>query len=156
MPPFEIAVATDLTEEGLNLLRGEDDLRVVAVRPTRREVRAALTTAHALIARDDLSIDAALLADAPRLRVIGRVGASLNGIDIDAASARGIMVMNTPGVSAVAAGEHTVALILGLARRLVEMHNSLAAGEWVQDRASLAGVQLQGKTLGIVGFGRVG
>ncbi|NUQ03961.1 MAG: phosphoglycerate dehydrogenase, partial [Anaerolineae bacterium] len=86
MPLFEIAVATDLTEEGLNLLRGEGDLRVAAVRPARREVSAALTTAHALIARDDLSIDAALLADAPRLRVIGRVGASLNGIDIDAAS----------------------------------------------------------------------
>ncbi|MCK6576689.1 MAG: phosphoglycerate dehydrogenase [Anaerolineae bacterium] len=156
MPLFEIAVATDLTEEGLNLLRGEGDLRVAAVRPARREVSAALTTAHALIARDDLSIDAALLADAPRLRVIGRVGASLNGIDIDAASARGIMVMNTPGVSAVAAGEHTVALILGLARRLVEMHTGMAAGRGEQERAALAGVGLQGKTLGIVGFGRVG
>ncbi|MBK8026918.1 MAG: phosphoglycerate dehydrogenase [Chloroflexi bacterium] len=156
MPPYEIIVATDMTEEGLNLLRGEDDVVVRCVPPQMSALREALAAAHAVIVRDDVVIDAALLAAAPALRVVGRMGASLNGIDIDAASSRGIIVMNTPGVSAVAAGEHTVALILGLARRLVGLHSSLAAGEWLEGPARIPGVQLQGKTLGIVGFGRVG
>lgn len=156
LPPFEIIVATELTEEGLNLFRGEDDLSVETVSASLATLREKLATAHALIARDNVVIDAELLANAPNLRVVGRVGASLNGIDIDAASQRGIVVMNTPGVSAIAAGEHTVALILALSRRLVESHNSLRDGYWLMDRKGQAGIQLQGKTLGIVGYGRVG
>jgi len=155
-PLFQIILATDLTDEGVNLLRGEADVELHLVSPTLPALREKLATAHALIARDDVVIDAALLKDAPNLRVIGRVGASLNGIDIDAASARGIVVMNTPGVSAIAAGEHTVMLILALSRRLIEAHNNLRAGYWLLDRKRQAGFQLQGKTLGIIGYGRVG
>ncbi|MDZ4771137.1 MAG: phosphoglycerate dehydrogenase [Chloroflexota bacterium] len=153
---FAVVVATDITDEGLSLLRGEDDLIVHTIAPTADALRDYLPTVHALIARDDVTIDRALLDAAPNLRVIGRVGASLNGIDIDAASVRGIVVMNTPGVSAIAAGEHTVTLILALARRLVEAHNSLGAGFWLLDRRRQAGTQLMGKTLGIIGYGRVG
>ncbi|MBC8099032.1 MAG: phosphoglycerate dehydrogenase, partial [Armatimonadetes bacterium] len=101
-------------------------------------------------------LDAEVLDTAPLLKVIGRVSAGLNGIDIEAATARGIMVTHTPGVSAVAAGEHTLALMLALSRRLVVTHQALKEGWWLLDRKQQAGTQLYGKTLGIIGFGRVG
>jgi D-3-phosphoglycerate dehydrogenase len=153
---FSIVIATDLTDESLNVLRAADDVTIHTVNPTTPALRDKLKTAHALIARDDVHIDVALLEQAPCLRVIGRVGASLSELDIDAATARGIIVMNTPGANAIAAGEHTLALMLALSRKLIVAHNSLKDGWWLLDRKRQAGIQLQGKTLGLVGLGRVG
>jgi D-3-phosphoglycerate dehydrogenase len=153
---FNILVATDLAESGLGLLRDADDVTVQSVTPTLPAVREGLKTAHALIARDGVPIDKQLIDDSPNLQVIGHVGAGINGIDMEAATGRGIIVMNTPGTNAVAAGEHTLALMLALSRKLVVAHNSLKEGWWLLDRKRQAGTQLQGKTLGVVGLGRVG
>ncbi len=153
---FRIIVATDLTDEALAALRANADVEVVQVSPRQRNVQEAIAGAHALIARDDVHVDRALLDAAPLLKVIGRVGAGLSGIDIPAASTRGIIVTNTPGTSAIAAAEHTLALMLGLSRKLVTLHNSLKEGYWLLDRKRQAGNQLSGKTLGILGLGRVG
>jgi D-3-phosphoglycerate dehydrogenase / 2-oxoglutarate reductase len=153
---YKIVVATDLTDEALEALQAEADIDVTMVAPRLRAVQEALADAHALIARDDVPVDKALLDAAPNLKVVGRVGAGLSGIDIPAASARGIVVTNTPGTSAVAAAEHTLALMLGLSRRLVALHDSLKEGYWLLDRKRQAGNQLSGKTLGIIGLGRVG
>ncbi len=155
MPDFSILVATDLTEESINILRSSVELTLV--NPANGvALRDGLKHAHALIARDDVTIDASLLALAPNLKVIGRVGANLGGIDIEAATGRGIIVMNTPGVNAIAAGEHAITLMLALSRKLISAHNSLKEGFWLLDRKRQAGTQLHGKTLGIVGLGRVG
>jgi len=155
LPDFSILVATDLTEESINILRSSVELTLV--NPANGvALRDGLKHAHALIARDDVTIDASLLALAPNLKVIGRVGANLGGIDIEAATGRGIIVMNTPGVNAIAAGEHAITLMLALSRRLISAHNSLKEGFWLLDRKRQAGTQLHGKTLGIVGLGRVG
>jgi D-3-phosphoglycerate dehydrogenase len=151
-----ILIATDLTDDALSILNGASDIAVQRVPPTPAAIKPALKDAHAIIARDDVQLDAALLADAPHLRVIGRVGTSLSGIDIDAATERGIVVMHTPGANAVAAGEHTFTLMLALCRRVVAAHNSLRDGFWLLDRKRQAGTQLQGKTLGVIGLGRVG
>lgn len=151
-----ILVATDLTESGVALLHDADDMEVHVITPTVQAVREGLQNAHALIARDDVHIDRPLLECAPHLRVIGRVGAGLSNIDIEAATSRGIIVMNTPGANAIAAGEHTLALMLALSRKLVTAHNSLKDGWWLLDRKRQAGTQLHGKTLGLIGFGRVG
>ncbi|MBC7870738.1 MAG: phosphoglycerate dehydrogenase [Chitinophagaceae bacterium] len=156
MDKFTILIATDLTEESMALLRGADDIQVQTVTPALAAVREGLKSAHALIARDDVQIDAGLLEHAPNLKVIGRPAAGLSGIDLETATGRGVMVMNTPGVSAVAAGEHTFALMLALSRRLISAHNSMKEGYWLMDRKRQAGTQLQGKTLGLIGFGRVG
>lgn len=156
MPPFNVLVATDLTDESMQLLRDAPDVTVQVVPPTRHAVRDVLKTAHVIIARDDLEIDAELLNYAPELKIIGHPSAGLSGIDLDKATERGIIVMNTPGVSAVAAAEHTFALLLALCRRLVDAHTSMRAGYWLLDRKRQAGTQLNGKTLGIVGLGRVG
>lgn len=153
---FHVLVATDLTDDSLSLLHGADGVRVEQVTPKLQTLREKLATAHAIIARDDLTIDADLLDHAPCLKVIGRVSAGLSGIDIEAATVRGVMVTSTPGTSATAAGEHTLALMLALSRRLVVTHNSLKDGWWLLDRKRQAGTQLKGKTLGIIGLGRVG
>lgn len=153
---FHILVATDLTADSLDMLHGAPDTQAQAVTPTLAALRAGLQDAHALIARDEIDIDRALIAAAPRLQVIARVGTTLSGIDIEAATARGIVVMNTPGTSAIAHAEHTLALMLALSRRLISAHNSLKDGCWPLDRTRQAGTQLHGKTAGIIGLGRVG
>jgi D-3-phosphoglycerate dehydrogenase / 2-oxoglutarate reductase len=153
---FHILVATDLTDEGTQLLRDAPDVEVDMVTPTIAAVREGIQRAHAVIARDDVQIDTALLDHAPQLKVIARPAAGVNGIDIDTATERGIIVMNTPGISAIAAGEHTFTLMLALSRRLVNAHNSMRSGYWLLDRRQQAGTQLYGKTLGIIGLGRVG
>lgn len=151
-----ILVATELTERSLNMVRESDDVTVKVISPSHANIREGLKTADAIITRDDVPLDATLLENAPRLKVIARVGADLSGIALDAATARGIIIMNTPGANAIAAGEHTLTLMLALSRRLVTAHNSLRDGYWLLDRKRQAGTQLHGKTLGLIGLGRVG
>ena len=106
--------------------------------------------------RSDFKLDAPLLEVAPQLKLIARMSAGLTGIDVERATERGILVMNTPGVSAIAAAEHTIALMLALSRNLPEVHESLREGWWLFDRQRQVGSQLHGKTIGIIGLGRVG
>ncbi|MFW5709677.1 MAG: phosphoglycerate dehydrogenase, partial [Chloroflexota bacterium] len=153
---FHILVATDLTDESLTLLHDAADITLKTSAPSAQALRSSIKNAHAVICRDDIFIDAELLSHAPDLRVIGHPSAGLGGVDIETATARGVLVMNTPGVSAIAAAEHTVALMLALSRRLVEAHNSMKAGYWLLDRRQQAGNQLNGKVLGLIGMGRVG
>jgi len=96
----------------------------------------------------------AAIAAGPRLEVIGRAGAGVDTIDVEAATERGIIVMNTPGGNTTAVAEHTLGLLLALARRLPAADVSLKAGRWEKSR--LQGVELLGKILGIVGLGRIG
>lgn len=114
----------------------------------------ALTDADALIVRSAVQVDDALLARAPRLRVIGRAGVGVDNIDAEAATRRGIVVMNTPGANAVAVAELTLALMLALARELPRANAALHTGRW--EKKSLAGTEMRGKTLGILGLGRIG
>ena len=99
-------------------------------------------------------VDAAMMDKAPKLRVIGRAGVGVDNVDLDAATKRGIVVMNTPGGNAVAVAEHTFALMLSMARSLPRAHTTMRDGKW--EKKSLQGTELRGKTLGIVGLGRVG
>lgn len=153
---YTIVVATNLTDEAITVLRNADHITLKEVAPKTVIVRESLYDAEALITRDAMRIDEAMLTHAPKLRVIAYVSTALSNVDIEAATMRGIMVMNTPGVSAIAAGEHTLALMLALSRRLPTAHNSIREGYWLLDRQRQAGVQLYGKTLGLIGFGRVG
>ncbi len=113
-----------------------------------------LETADALIVRSAVQADAALLEHARQLRVIGRAGVGVDNIDLDAATRKGIAVMNTPGANAVAVAEQTLAMMLAMARHLCRADALMHAGRW--EKKSLQGTELRGKTLGIVGLGRVG
>lgn len=156
MSQQHIVVATDLTSESIALLESSDEFTIAIVPPKTASVRAALEDATAIITRSDFRLDAPLLEQAPKLRLIARMSAGLTGIDIDCATERGILVMNTPGVSAVAAAEHTLTLMLALNRNLPAVHESLREGWWLFDRGQQIGAQLHGKTIGIIGLGRVG
>ena len=99
-------------------------------------------------------VDAALLEHAGKLRVIGRAGVGVDNIELEAATRHGIAVMNTPGANAIAVAEHTIALMLALARFLPRATETMHAGKW--EKKSLQGTELRGKTLGIIGLGRIG
>ena len=145
-------MADPIAEEGLVLLREHARLELVAGNPAA--LTQHLPQADALLVRSETRVTAALLDKAPRLKVIGRAGAGVDTIDVDAATARGIVVVNAPGGNAVAAAEHTLALIFALARRVSAADASMKQGRWA--RGTYVGLELTGKTLGLVGLGRVG
>ena len=113
-----------------------------------------LETADALIVRSAVQADAKLLEHAKKLRVIGRAGVGVDNIDLDAATHKGIAVMNTPGANAVAVAEQTLGMMLAMARHLCRADALMHAGKW--EKKSLQGTELRGKTLGVIGLGRVG
>ena len=115
---------------------------------------AALADADALVVRSAVQVDDALMEHAPKLRVIGRAGVGVDNIDADAATRRGIVVMNTPGANAVAVAELTIGLMLALARKLPTANSTMHAGKW--EKKSLQGAELRGKRLGILGLGKIG
>jgi D-3-phosphoglycerate dehydrogenase len=115
---------------------------------------AALADADALVVRSAVQVDDALMAHAPKLRVIGRAGVGVDNIDAEAATRRGIVVMNTPGANAVAVAELTIGLMIALARKLPAANTTMHAGKW--EKKNLQGSELRGKTLGILGLGRIG
>jgi D-3-phosphoglycerate dehydrogenase len=147
---MKIVVADKITERGIALLE-ESGWRVA--RPAPGALTAELADADALIVRSATRVTAALVEAAPRLRVVGRAGVGTDNIDLDAATRRGVLVMNTPGGNAVSVAEHTLALLLALARSVPQLNAAVHAGRWEK---SSAGVELRGKTLGLVGLGRVG
>jgi D-3-phosphoglycerate dehydrogenase / 2-oxoglutarate reductase len=115
---------------------------------------ASLAEADALVVRSAVQVDDALMEHAPKLRVIGRAGVGVDNIDAEAATRRGIVVMNTPGANAVAVAELTLCLMIALARKVPAANATMHAGKW--EKKSLQGTELRGKTLGILGLGRVG
>lgn len=145
---------TTMREEGMALLRGAGELRMAtSLEPAvlRREVAEA----DALVVRTAGEIDAALMDAAPRLRVIGRHGVGYDQIDVEAATERGIQVVYTPGANTQSVAEHTIAFLIGLSKNFPRQMRALAEGRY-HDRTRCVGHDLPGRTLGIIGFGRIG
>ncbi len=131
------------------------DLRYTAPgQMSRDQVMGAIGDADALIIRSATKVDAAMIDAAPKLKFIARAGVGVDNVDLPAATAHKIVVMNTPDGNTISTAEHTIGLMLALARHIPQAHASLAGGKW--DRKSFTGVELKGKTLGLVGFGRIG
>jgi len=153
MPPMRVVVAEAIAEAGIDILRASTVVDI-AVGVDREELKRRLADADALVVRSATAVDADLIAAAPRLRVIGRAGIGVDNIDITAATNAGVLVVNAPRANAVSAAEHTMGLILAQARNIASADASLRDGKW--DRKRFGGVELFGKTLGIVGLGRIG
>ena len=151
--PHKILVSEPISEVGLAELRRSF---TVDYRPELADSQlvAALADADALIVRSKTKVTAEAIAAGERLRVIGRAGVGYDNIDLEAATARGILVMNVPDANTISATEHTFALMFALARRIPAAVRSMSEGKWA--RAQLVGHELFEKTLGIVGFGRIG
>lgn len=150
----KIFVADEVSEGGLGPLRSAGF--IVEKRPglALPELREALKDCEGLIVRSETKVTSELLDAANSLRVIGRAGVGVDNIDVNAATVRGIVVMNAPDGNTITTAEHTIALLISLARSIPQASSSLKAGRW--DRKKFIGVELQGKTLGIVGLGRIG
>lgn len=148
-------VVDNLAEEGVRILRQEPDLEVIRGDDLSDAERAeALARAEGLILRSRTKVTPEFLEGAPRLRYIARAGVGVDNIDLTAASRRGIVVMNTPGGNTTSTAEHTWAMVLALSRNLPQAHAALKQGKW--ERKAFIGTQLAGKTLGVIGLGRVG
>ncbi|MEN6557762.1 MAG: NAD(P)-dependent oxidoreductase, partial [Thermoguttaceae bacterium] len=151
----KILVLDELSKDGLNLLESAANLEVeVRTGLKGADLRNALLEADGAICRSGVKITADVLQGNTRLRAIARAGVGVDNIDTQAATRQGIVVMNTPGGNTVSTAEHTIALMLGMSRNVANANQSLVEGRW--DRKKFMGVQLAGKTLGIVGLGRVG
>ncbi len=150
---MRILVAEKLAPEGVGLLAAEHQ---VDERPgfSRGELLAALPDYEGLVVRSQVQVDAEAIASGRNLIVIGRAGVGVDNVDVDAATRAGITVVNAPTGNTVAAAEHTMALLLAVARHVAEADASVRRGEW--RRGELLGVELRGRTLGIVGLGRIG
>ena len=152
---FHVLVPDSVHQKAIDILKASAGIVVSA--PGRME-RAALLDAvgdaQALIIRSGVSADAELIRAAPQLKAIARAGVGVDNVDLAAASARGIVVMNTPGGNTISTAEHAFGLMIALSRHIPQGHQSLAQGRW--DRKAFSGVELKGKTLGIIGLGRIG
>ncbi len=152
---MKIVLAEKVSPATLAILKKEPGWDVVtADQIPAGGLPAALADADALIVRSAVQADATLLAAAPKLRIIGRAGVGVDNIDAVEATRRGIVVMNTPGANAVAVAELTLGLMISLARSIPRANGGMHQGKW--DKKSLQGSELRGKTLGIVGCGRIG
>jgi D-3-phosphoglycerate dehydrogenase / 2-oxoglutarate reductase len=151
---MKILVADSISASALDVLKAEHSFDVVNLPKTKGSVVEEIKDADALIVRSATKVTAELIAGAPKLRAVGRAGVGVDNVDLDAATARGIVVMNTPGGNATSVAEHTMALILGLSRRVPQADGLLKQGKW--EKKKLQGNEVRGKTLGLVGLGKIG
>jgi D-3-phosphoglycerate dehydrogenase len=151
---MKIVLAEKVSPATLAVFEAEPGWEVLTHDQLPNGLPAALADADALVVRSAVQVDDALMEHAPRLRVIGRAGVGVDNIDAESATRRGIVVMNTPGANAVAVAELAVCLMIALARKVPAANSSMHAGKW--EKKILQGSELRGKTLGILGLGRVG
>ncbi|MGN9803859.1 phosphoglycerate dehydrogenase [Micromonospora sp. L32] len=148
-----VLIAEELAPAAIEVLAHDFDVRHVDG-TDRPALLSALSEADAVIVRSATQIDAEAIAAAPRLKVVARAGVGLDNVEVPAATARGVMVVNAPTSNIVSAAEQAVALLLAVARNTAAASAALKAGEW--KRSKYTGVELQGKTVGVVGLGRIG
>lgn len=155
MSRYRILIADPINGEGLSPLQDETNFELVTMPGLKgEELTTALTQFDAVIVRSSTTITRESLEQTERLRVIGRAGVGVDNIDVEAATERGIAVLNAPSGNTISAAELTMALLLSLVRKVPAADRSMKRGEW--DRKSFKGIELYGKTLGLVGAGRIG
>jgi D-3-phosphoglycerate dehydrogenase len=145
-----VLVREAIAPAGVDLLRERFDVDV----DLDSELADIIDRYDAIVVRSATKLTAELIDRATRLKVIGRAGVGVDNVDVDAATRRGIVVANAPESTVVSAAEHTIGLLVGLARNIPQAHAALKQGRW--ERKEYGGIELAGKTLGVLGFGRIG
>jgi D-3-phosphoglycerate dehydrogenase / 2-oxoglutarate reductase len=153
---MKIVVCDPISPKGIELLQQRPEFEVVVLpkRLPEPELLPVVADAVALLVRSETKVTRKVIEAAPKLRVVGRAGVGVDNVDIAAATQHGTVVMNTPGGNTVTTAELSFAMLLALARKVPQAHTSMAAGKW--DRKLFQGMELLGKTLGILGMGRIG
>jgi len=151
----KVLVADPVSERGVSELRGNGELDVTVKTGLKEDALLEIIPEFsALVVRSQTKATARLLAAAGKLKVIGRAGVGVDNVDVDAATRRGIIVMNTPGGNTISTAEHAFSLLMSMARNIPQAHATMKAGKW--DRKSFEGVELYNKTLAVIGMGRIG
>jgi len=151
---MKILVSDPLSKEGIEILKKEKFTIDERPKIPHNELKKLIKDYDALIIRSGTKVTADIIKASQKLKVIGRAGVGLDNVDCDAASKKGIIVMNTPGGNTISAAEHTISLILALSRNIPQANASMKNGEW--NRKKFMGVELYEKTLGVIGLGRIG
>jgi D-3-phosphoglycerate dehydrogenase len=152
---FKILVADSLSDEGLNVLKGSKEFIVdVKVGLKAPELKSIIGEYDALVVRSATKVTQEIIEAGTKLKIIGRAGVGLDNVDLKVATAKGIIVMNTPAGNTISTAEHTMSLILSMARSIPQADLSMKKNEW--KRKDFMGVELYNKTIGIVGLGRIG
>jgi D-3-phosphoglycerate dehydrogenase len=152
---FDILVADKLAEEGLAILKSQADVKLTVIPKWEKgELAKVLGNYDGVIIRSGVQIRGPELANPGKLKAIARAGVGVDNVDVEAATKAGVLVMNTPDANTTTTAEHAVALMMALSRKIPQADASLRAGKW--DRNTFMGTQLAGKTLGVIGFGRIG
>lgn len=149
---MNVVIAEMMAPAGTKLLQSQKGWNVVVSTP--KEYTKHLAEADALIVRSAVQVNEAVLKQAPKLRAIGRAGVGVDNVDLAAATAAGVLVMNTPGGNAVSVAEHTIALMLSMARFIPQASASTKAGKW--EKKKFLGSELRGKMIGVIGLGSIG
>src|SRR5579871_4039772 len=149
---MNILIAEPLARAGIELFQAQPGWNTIVSNP--KEYQQHLAEADALLVRSAVQVDASVLAKAPKLRVVGRAGVGVDNVDLEAATEAGVLVMNTPGGNAISVAEHTLALMLTMARHISRADASTRAGKW--EKKKFMGNELRGKTLGVIGLGSIG
>src|SRR2546428_2121652 len=153
---MKVLVCDPISPKGIALLqqRPEFQVEVLPKRLPEAELLPLVNDAVAMVVRSETKVTRKVIEAAPRLRVVGRAGVGVDNVDVEAATQRGVVVMNTPGGNTISTAELSFALILALARKVPQAHASMLAGKW--DRKQFQGTELAGKILGVLGLGRIG
>src|SRR5437870_10381066 len=153
---MKVLVCDPISPKGIALLQQRPEFEVVVLpkRLSEAELLPAVKDAVAMVVRSETKVTRKVIEAAPRLRVVGRAGVGVDNVDVEAATQHGIVVMNTPGGNTISTAELSFAMLLNLARKLPQAHASMSAGKW--DRKQFQGADISGKTLGVLGLGRIG
>ena len=153
---MKILVCDPISPKGIALLQQRPEFEVVVLpkRLSEAELLPIVADAVAMVVRSETKVSKKVLEAAPKLRVVGRAGVGVDNVDVEAATQRGVVVMNTPAGNTITTAELTFTMLLSLARKVPQAHGTMVAGKW--DRKQFQGVELSGKTLGVLGMGRIG
>jgi D-3-phosphoglycerate dehydrogenase / 2-oxoglutarate reductase len=150
---YRVLVKEKIAAAGVDLLRRHFEVDV-RTDMEEEELPSAIAQYDAIVIRSATKLTAAVIDQADRLKVIGRAGIGVDNVDVPAATKRGIIVANAPESNIIAAAEHTIAMLLAQVRNIPQAHGSLKSGKW--ERSRFGGVEVYEKSLGILGFGRIG
>jgi len=153
--PFKVLISDSLSKEAVDILQKEKEFKVdVNTKLTPEELKKVIKDYDALLVRSATKVTKEIIEAADKLKIIGRAGVGLDNVDVEAASKKGIIVVNTPSGNTISTAEHTFSMMLALSRSIPQADLSMKKGEW--ERKKFMGVEVYGKTLGVVGLGRIG
>src|SRR5690349_1097109 len=153
---MNVLICDPISPKGIALFQSRPEFKVTVLEKPLKEAELlpVVKDVEAMVVRSETKVTRKVIEAAPKLRVVGRAGVGIDNVDVDAATEHGVVVMNTPGGNTISTAELTFTMLLSLARKVPQAYASMAAGKW--DRKQFQGTELAGKTLGVLGLGRIG